>query len=136
MHQGGHLKAVEKKQDEWWGLVISLAELHQWELENHPLLETLTGRHLYYRLAQESVKNEYALTRALKDVFGGMHFTEKALRTRMRQMEREGLIEAVTRPDDARSKQLLPTEKFNQMMTQHAEQVKKIFDKHFLLIEK
>jgi hypothetical protein len=130
------LDAQNTSEHEWWGLVISLAELHQWELENHPLLETLTGRHLYYRLAQESVKNEYALTRALKDVFGGMHFTEKALRTRMRQMEREGLIEAVTRPDDARSKQLLPTEKFNQMMTQHAEQVKKIFDKHFLLIEK
>ena len=79
--QGGPLEDVEKNQDEWWRLVISLAELHQWELENHPLLETLTGRHLYYRLAQESVKNEHVLTRALKDVFGGMHFTEKALRT-------------------------------------------------------
>ena len=119
-----------------WSLVISLAELHQWELENHPLLMTLTGRHLYYRLAQESVKNEHVLTRALKDVSGGMHFTEKALRTRMRQMEREGLIKAVPRPDDARSKQLIPTEKFNALMYQHAEQVKKIFDKHFLLIEK
>lgn len=130
------MEDVEKNQDEWWRLVISLAELHQWELENHPLLETLTGRHLYYRLAQESVKNEHVLTRALKDVFGGMHFTEKALRTSMRQMEREGLIKAVPRPDDARSKQLIPTEKFNALMYQHAEQVKKIFDKHFLLIEK
>ena len=27
-----------------WGLVSSLAELHQWELENLPLLSTLTGR--------------------------------------------------------------------------------------------
>jgi hypothetical protein len=42
----------------------------------------------------------------------------------------------VTRPDDARSKQLVPTEKFNQLMAVHAEQVRKIFDKHFLLIEK
>lgn len=123
-------------EQEWWGLVNSLAELHQWELENHPLLETLTGRHLYYRLAQESVKNKQVLTRALKDVFGGMHFTEKALRTRMRHMEREGLIEAVTRSDDARSKQLIPTDKFNHLMTRHAEQVRKTFDKHFLLIEK
>jgi DNA-binding MarR family transcriptional regulator len=54
----------------------------------------------------------------------------------MRHMERQGLIEAVTRPDDARSKLLIPTEKFNALMTQHAEQVKKIFDKHFFLIEK
>lgn len=130
------MENIEQKTTDWWSLVISLAELHQWELENHPLLETLTGRHLYYRLAQESVSHEYVFKRALKDVFGGMHFTEKALRTRMRHMERQGLIEAVTRPDDARSKLLIPTEKFNQLMTQHAEQVKKIFDKHFLLIEK
>lgn len=130
------MENIEKYPHEWWSLVISLAELHQWELENHPLLATLTGRHLYYRLAQESVNNDHVLTRALKDVFGGMHFTEKALRTRMRHMEREGLIEAVTRPDDARSKQLVPTDKFNQLMTRHAEQVKKVFDKHFLLIEK
>ncbi|MEK0433816.1 MAG: hypothetical protein RL700_2023, partial [Pseudomonadota bacterium] len=55
------METVEKNPNEWWSLVISLAELHQWELENHPLLATLTGRHLYYRLAQESVNNEYVL---------------------------------------------------------------------------
>ena len=119
-----------------WSLVISLAELHQWELENHPLLMSLTGRHLYYRLAEESVKSDPALSRALKDLFGGMYFTEKALRTRMRQMETDGLIQAVTSHEDARSKRLVPTEKFHELMALHAEQVKKIFDKHFLLIEK
>ena len=136
MNKGGQLESIEKNQCEGWSIVVSLAELHQWELANHPLLDTLTGRHLYYRLAQESVNKEYVLTRAIKDVFGSMHYTEKALRTRMRQMEHEGLIDAVTRPDDARSKQLVPTEKFNQLMAVHAEQVRKIFDKHFLLIEK
>ena len=134
--QGGQLETIEKSHYEAWSLVVSLAELHQWELENHPLLGTLTGRHLYYRLAQESVNSQCALTRAIKDVFGSMQYTEKALRTRIRQMEREGLIEAVTRPDDARSKQLVPTEKFTQLMTLHAEQVRKIVDKQFLLIEK
>ena len=122
--------------EDWWSLVISLAELHQWELENHPLFPTLTGRPLYYRLAEESVKTDPGLARALKDLFGGMYFTEKALRTRMRQMETDGLIQAVTSHEDARSKHLVPTEKFHQLMTMHAEQVKKIFDKHFLLIEK
>ena len=122
--------------DEWWGLVSSMAELHQWELDHHPLLETLTGRHLYYRLAQEAAKGECEFSRALKDVFGGMHFTEKALRTRMRQMEREGLVQAIPRLDDGRSKQLVPTDKFEFLLKQHAEQVKRIFDRHFLLIEK
>jgi hypothetical protein len=30
----------------------------------------------------------------------------------------------------------MPTEKFNHLMTLHAEQIRKIFDKHFLLVEK
>ena len=119
-----------------WGLVSSLAELHQWELENLPLLSTLTGRHLYYRMAEETFHPEEALTKALKDLFGGAHFTEKALRSRMREMERDGLIENIVRQSDARSKQLIPTSKFHQLLEAHAEQVKRTFDKHFLLIEK
>ena len=119
-----------------WGLVSSLAELHQWELENLPLLSTLTGRHLYYRMAEETFHPEEALTKALKDLFGGAHFTEKALRSRMREMERDGLIETITRQSDARSKQLIPTTKFHELLEAHAEQVKRTFDKHFLLIEK
>jgi DNA-binding MarR family transcriptional regulator len=119
-----------------WGLVSSLAELHQWELENLPLLSTLTGRHLYYRMAEETFHPEEALTKALKDLFGGAHFTEKALRSRMREMERDGLIETIVRQSDARSKQLIPTSKFHQLLEAHAEQVKRTFDKHFLLIEK
>jgi len=70
-----------------WGLVSSLAELHAWELDNLPLLSTLTGRHLYFRMAEETFQPEVALTKALKDLFGGAHFTEKALRSRLREME-------------------------------------------------
>jgi len=120
----------------WWGLVSSLAELHQWELENLPLLSTLTGRHLYYRVANETFHPEEALTKALKDLFGGAHFTEKALRSRMREMERDGLLETIIRKSDARSKQLVPTEKFHALLQTHAEQVKRSFDKHYLLVVK
>ena len=130
------MNTPEKLEPSWWGLVSSLAELHQWELDNLPLLSTLTGRHLYYRLAEETFHPEEALTKALKDLFGGAHFTEKALRTRMREMERDGLLETVTRQSDARSKQLVPTPKFHDLLQAHAEQVKRTFDKHFLLIEK
>ena len=54
----------------------------------------------------------------------------------MREMERDGLIETITRQSDARSKQLIPTTKFHELLEAHAEQVKRTFDKHFLLIEK
>jgi DNA-binding MarR family transcriptional regulator len=117
-------------------IVANLAELHEWELDHAPLLSTLTGRHLYYRIAQRAVGDRALLSRALKDLMGGSGYTEKALRTRMREMERAHLIESVSGQEDGRSKYLMPTEKFYESIYLHADQVRKIFEKNFLLIEK
>ncbi len=117
-------------------IVSNLADLHEWEINHAPLLNTLTGRHLYYRIAQRAVGDRALLSRSLKDLMGGAGYTEKALRTRMRDMEQAGFIEAVSGKDDARSKYLMPTERFYEAIYSHAEQVKKIFDQKFLLIEK
>ncbi len=117
-------------------IVANLAELHEWELDHAPLLGTLTGRHLYYRIAQRAVGDRALLSRALKDLMGGSGFTEKALRTRMREMEKAHLIESVSGEDDGRSKYLMPTEKFYESIYLHADQVRRIFEKNFLLIEK
>jgi DNA-binding MarR family transcriptional regulator len=117
-------------------IVANLAELHEWELDHAPLLSTLTGRHLYYRIAQRAVGDRALLSRALKDLMGGSGYTEKALRTRMREMERAHLIESVSGQEGGRSKYLMPTEKFYESIYLHADQVRKIFEKNFLLIEK
>lgn len=117
-------------------IVANLAELHEWELDHAPLLNTLTGRHLYFRIAQRAVGNRALLSKALKDLTGGSGYTEKALRTRMREMEKEGYIASVNGEDDARSKYLMPTERFYETIYLHADQVRRIFDKDFLMIEK
>lgn len=117
-------------------IVSNLADLHEWEINQSPLLNTLTGRHLYYRIAQRAVGDKELLSRSLKDLMGGAGYTEKALRTRMRDMEQSGYIEAVSGQHDGRSKYLMPTERFYEAIYLHAEQVKKIFGRKFLLIEK
>jgi len=117
-------------------IVANLAELHEWELDHAPLLNTLTGRHLYFRIAQRAVGDRALLSKALKDLTGGSGYTEKALRTRMREMEKDGYIASVNGEDDARSKYLMPTERFYETIYLHADQVRRIFDKDFLMIEK
>ncbi|MEY4490431.1 MAG: hypothetical protein RLY41_237 [Pseudomonadota bacterium] len=117
-------------------IMANLAELHEWEIQNAPLLNTGTGRHLYYRITQRAVGDRELLSRALKDLMGGAGYTDKALRTRMRDMQQGGFIEAINAELDGRSKYLMPTEKFYESIYLHAEQVKKIFDRNFLLIEK
>ena len=117
-------------------IVSNLAELHEWELDHAPLLSTLTGRHLYFRIAQRAVGDRTLLSKALKDLMGGSGYTEKALRTRMREMEINGYIASVNGEEDARSKYLMPTEKFYEAIYLHAQEAKKIFQKNFLMIEK
>jgi DNA-binding MarR family transcriptional regulator len=113
-----------------------LAELHQWEIQNAPLLNSLTGRHLYFRIAQRAVGDGELMKRALKDLTGGSGYTEKALRTRMREMEKDALIQSIYGEEDGRSKNLMPTEKFYEGVCLHAEQVQRIFKKNFIFLEK
>ncbi len=118
------------------GIVASLADLHEWELDNAPMLNTLTGRHLYFRIAQRAVGERELLSRALKELTGGVGYTEKALRTRIREMQRDGFIESLGGLDDGRSRYLMPTEKFYESIYIHADQVRRVLEKRFLLIEK
>ena len=91
-------------------IIANLAELHEWELANAPLLCTLTGRHLYFRIAQRVVGERELLSRSLKELVGGLGYTDKALRTRMREMEQAGLIASMPGRDDARARSLMPTD--------------------------
>lgn len=116
-------------------IVASLSELHDWELGNAPMLSTLTGRHLYFRIAKRAVGDRELLSRALKDLMGGC-YTEKALRIRMREMERSGLIATVRGEADERSRCLMPTEKFYEALYEHSERFQKVFEKNFYLIDR
>lgn len=116
-------------------IIASLAELYQWEQDNTPVLRSMTGRHLYYKIADRAIAERSLLTGSLKkDLYAGSVLSEKALRLRMRELEQEGCIEAVSCLDDARAKYLVPTEKFYESIYLHAEQTRRIFSKHFHLI--
>ena len=117
-------------------MVANLAELHEWELKFCPLLTTQTGRHLFFRIAQRAVGERVLLSRALKDLMGGSNYTEKGLRNRIREMEKEGYIVLKSGEKDARSKYLMPTDKFYDAIYAHAEQARRIFGEDFLMIEK
>ena len=117
-------------------MVANLAELHEWELKFCPLLTTQTGRHLFFRIAQRAVGERVLLSRALKDLMGGSGFTEKGLRNRIREMEKEGYIVLKSGEKDARSKYLMPTDKFYDAIYAHAEQARRIFGEDFLMIKK
>jgi hypothetical protein len=116
-------------------IILSLAELHQWEQDNSSVLSSMTGRHLYYKIAERAIGERSLLSGSLKkDLYAGSHLSEKAIRLRMRELEQEGCIEAISSMSDARAKYLVPTEKFYESIYHHAEQTRRILSRYFHLI--
>ena len=48
------------------GIIASLAELYQWEQDNSPTLRSMTGRHLYYKIAERAIADRSLLSGSLK----------------------------------------------------------------------
>lgn len=43
-------------------IVASLAELHQWEQDNSHVLRSMTGRHLYFKIADRAIAEQSLLS--------------------------------------------------------------------------
>lgn len=117
-------------------IIDSLADLHEWENKNFPLLSSLTGRILYYRIAQRAINENKKYSQTMKDLAIDSGFTERSLRNRISLMEEEGFVVSSVNETDGRSKYPIPNEKFFAAMYLHARQAKRILEKDFLLIKK
>lgn len=117
-------------------VIGTLAELHEWENKNFPLINSLTGRLLYYRIAQRSMLSEDEFSNTIKDLIGDSGFTEKSLRSRLISMANEDYIYSSQNNIDGRSKFLLPKEKFLAAMYFHASNAKRIINRNFILMKK
>ncbi len=130
------MNAEEIELNRFIKIIGNLAKLHEWEMKNFPLMTSLTGRMLYFRIAQRALGDGKDLSKAMKELMGDGSFTEKALRSRLQQMEDEGYIVTVHGEADARFKAPIPTDKFYAAIYLHAEQVRRIFDEDYLMIDK
>ena len=119
-------------------LADSLAELHYWELKHMPLMHTITGRGLYFKVLQETLQGHADSVGGQNpmETFNSNHFTDRAMRTRMQAMCKEGLLEMVPSPYDGRAKHVMPTQKFFDLSNTHATQLRKLLERHFILVNK
>jgi hypothetical protein len=117
-------------------IVDSLARLHEWEAKNFPLVNSMTGRALYYRIAQRELSDDKPSSNTMKALISDSGFSEKSLRNRINTMAEENFISFSQNEIDARSKFPIPKEKFFAAMFLHASQAKRILEKNFILIKK
>jgi hypothetical protein len=114
-------------------LLRVMIQMHDWEDRQRQELQTLTGRELYFRIAEVCL-NDSQLPQQLK-LFHGRS-TERAIRQRMREFEELGLIDVSNNMSDQRTKCVVPTAKFLQHLNQHLDLLRFFCDRRFLMVEK
>ena len=126
-----------EKEDVYDKILSSLVELNRWEGTNVPVLNSLIGRHVYFSIASELVADSAPSgVRSLKQVLNHPIYTDRAIRLKLREMERMGLIATNCEAGDKRVRNLLPSPELIELMQMHAKKTKKILENNFIILEK
>jgi DNA-binding HxlR family transcriptional regulator len=116
-------------------LVSVLCRLHEWEMENAPVLRCSTGRQLYFSVAQSALMD--GVGPMVKEVINAKHVTDRALRARLRTMVNHGYVrlEPSTKAD-RRIKYIKPGQEFSDHLQSHLQAFKQLLQDSYFLIER
>lgn len=115
-------------------LLEFLVSIHDWEMAECKPLHTQSGRSLYFELAKTVLKDETNQAGGLKRSLGRL--SERTVRNRMRSFESKGFLEVRSRSTDGRTRQLVATDKFLEVLDHHLEECLVRLENHYFLIEK
>jgi hypothetical protein len=118
-------------------LLVALAEINQWEWIELPSARSLVGRHVYFCLAVEVLKNkEIRAGQPLKQVFFHPEFSDRAIRMKLREFEQDGLIERLSDDIDKRYRRLVPTQVLVDSIHKHAQTLRLTIEKSVYCVDK
>lgn len=115
-------------------LLQILIEINQWEDSQGRELQTVSGRDLYFKIAATLLDESVGKKRPLKLLSG--RITDRATRSRIREFQELGLVEVVDNEDDARTKRVVPTDKFIRRLNHHLHLFKQLCDARYLMVLK
>lgn len=115
-------------------LLSILVALNAWELKNCDPLQTQSGRSLYFQLAQALLAPDEGDGVMMKQRLGDA--SERSMRDHMRLFQEAGLLTEKSGTHDARTKQIVPTEKFTEELRQHLDHCISLLESRYLLVEK
>jgi len=115
-------------------LLHILIEINQWEDGQQCELQTISGRDLYFRIAASMLSDSKGKQQPLKLLSG--RITDRATRNRIREFQKLGLVEVLDNDHDARTKRVVPTEKFIRRLNHHLHLFKQLCHSKYLMVEK
>jgi hypothetical protein len=118
-------------------LFTALAEVNQWEWVELPVVRSLVGRHVYFCIVNEVLRNEKVRDgQPLKHVLFHPEFTDRAIRMKLREFELDGLIERFPDDVDKRYRRLVPTQALLDAIDKHAQILRQTIEKTTYCIDK
>ena len=127
-------QSVSKLTTKQANLLSIMVALNAWEQKNSALLKTQSGRSLYFQLAQALLAPDACEGVMMKQRVGDA--SERSVRAHMRLFEEAGLLTEKSGTQDARTKHIVPTEKFAEELLQHLDHFIGLLEGHYLLLEK
>lgn len=115
-------------------LLAFLVALNDQEVNGCEALHTQSGRTLFFELAKTLLGDPTTQAASLKQRMGRL--SERTIRNRIRTFEQMELLKVLPRVVDARTRELVATEKFEQELKVHLDRCGVILDKHFYVIDK
>lgn len=115
-------------------LLQILIDINLWEVHQGRELQTISGRDLYFLIAATLLTDADGKSQSLKLLNGRM--TDRATRNRIREFQALGLVEVIDNEDDARTKRVVPTEKFIRRLNHHLYMFQQICQNRFLMLDK
>lgn len=118
-------------------LMQCLVTTHRWELASHPLFGTYVGRHVCMCIIGElNESSDIIKIKSLKQIFSSTSITDRAIRLKLRELEKEGYIEMDSESFDSRYRKLVVTEKFKSIIGDYEKEIFSIFCKDLVLLKK
>jgi hypothetical protein len=106
-------------------LINLLDGLRQWERDNLPLCKTNKGYDIFLRLTNEVM----SLEPRLKNIYAALPYSEVTIRVALKQLEAEGWLELPSAEGDLRIKNIVVTEKFNQIFCRWVTEIESIMSR-------
>jgi DNA-binding MarR family transcriptional regulator len=120
-----------------WEILTNFVEFTKWEWRNVPVLRTVVGQHVYFSIVTQMLETSNDKgARSIKQVLNHPGYTDRAIRLKLRELERMGLIESVSGDIDKRVRNVIPTPEFEQFVKSHAKAYRSLLEREFLLLKK
>ena len=115
-------------------LLQILIDINLWEVHQGRELQTISGRDLYFMIAATLLTDADGKPQSLKLLNGRM--TDRATRNRITEFQELGLVEVIDNEEDARTKRVVPTEKFLRRLNHHLHLFKQLCEVRYLMVAK